>query len=225
MKHLSLIIPYRDREEHLKKFIPNITKHLSSAKINYSISVIEQDNKKLFNRAKLFNVGFEIKKGKSDYFCFHDVDLVPENEKCDYSFINGVARLSTYVSQFQYIERPEHEIGGGITLIDKNSFLKINGYSNKYWGWGAEDDDFSVRIRRENISIHKRYGRYESLIHKRNIQNDDGTIRACVLENRKTLQEMKKKADSHKVDGLQNLDFTIKEKIKHSDYTLYKVDI
>jgi len=225
MKKLGLIIPYRDREEHLKIFAPTITQYLNKVEINHQIYVIEQGNDKLFNRAKLFNVGFELSKENNDYFCFHDVDLIPEKEECDYSSIEGVARLSVHVSQFNYQERPQHEIGGGITLIDKTSFIKMNGYSNNYWGWGAEDDDFSVRLRREKIKIHTRKGRYNSLFHKRNVFNDDKSIKKCVIDNRNTLSKMKQDKNSHKFDGLSNLQYRIIDKQEKDFFILYKVDL
>ena len=33
-----------------------------------------------------------------------------------------------------------------VTAFTEESFKKINGYSNEYWGWGGEDDDISHRM-------------------------------------------------------------------------------
>ena len=33
-----------------------------------------------------------------------------------------------------------------MTAFTEDSFKKINGYSNEYWGWGGEDDDISHRM-------------------------------------------------------------------------------
>lgn len=38
-----------------------------------------------------------------------------------------------------------YNYAGGVVAMNKHNFRKINGYSNLYWGWGNEDDDFSAR--------------------------------------------------------------------------------
>ena len=37
------------------------------------------------------------------------------------------------------------ELIGGVFNIRIDHFLTVNGYSNLYWGWGAEDDDLFYR--------------------------------------------------------------------------------
>lgn len=71
---LGLIIPYRDRLEHLDIFIPYITKHLAKNNIDYKIVVVEQANNNAFNKSKLMNIGAKYLYDEVDYFCFHDVD-------------------------------------------------------------------------------------------------------------------------------------------------------
>ena len=34
---------------------------------------------------------------------------------------------------------------GGVSAMSNQTFFRINGYPNLYWGWGGEDDDFSAR--------------------------------------------------------------------------------
>ena len=42
MTKLAIIVPYRDREEHLAQFVPHMEKFLSDKKIDFKIFVVEQ---------------------------------------------------------------------------------------------------------------------------------------------------------------------------------------
>eukprot|EP00118_Oscarella_pearsei_P005087 m.22744 g.22744 ORF g.22744 m.22744 type:complete len:101 (+) comp28391_c0_seq2:702-1004(+) len=55
--------------------------------VEFRIYVVEQVDKKIFNRGALFNVGFKEALRDMDYECFalHDVDLIAENDHNIYS--------------------------------------------------------------------------------------------------------------------------------------------
>ena len=165
MEKLAVIVPYRNRGEHLKAFMPYMEKSLTEEKVPFDIFIIEQYDDKPFNRAKLLNAGFNEAK-EYDYFAFHDVDMLPVDS--DYSYPDGPTHLSSEVEQFNW-GLPYDGYFGGVTLFDKESFLKINGYSNEYWGWGAEDDDIIHRCMIKNIDTYRKQCRYRSLSHERNI--------------------------------------------------------
>lgn len=165
MQKLSIIVPYRNRKSHLEEFVPYMEKYLSGEEIDYSIFIIEQADDKPFNRAKLLNVGF--KESESfDYFAFHDVDMLPLDS--DYSYPDGPTHLASEVEQFDW-NLPYDGYFGGVTLFDKESFVKINGYANEYWGWGAEDDDVLSRCAINEIETYRKQCRYRSLDHDREI--------------------------------------------------------
>ncbi len=42
---------------------------------------------------------------------------------------------------------------GGILLISRVQYSQVDGMSNKYWGWGLEDDEFFVRYRIDTWSF------------------------------------------------------------------------
>jgi GT2 family glycosyltransferase len=62
------------------------------------------------------------------------------------------------------------ELIGGVLNLRKEHLLAVNGYSNLYWGWGAEDDDMYYRLKSADIPILRppyHIGRYKMSKHKK----------------------------------------------------------
>lgn len=69
-----VIVPYRNREEHLPIFLKAIRKKLPDA----PILIIEQVEGKPFNRAKLLNIGGVVAfQSGATHIITHDVDMIP----------------------------------------------------------------------------------------------------------------------------------------------------
>jgi len=153
-KKLGVIVPYRAREIHLEAFKKKMTQYLNARKINYEIIIVHQDDAKLFNRGMLLNIGFKIAESyKCDYVVFHDVDMIPLI--VDYSYSDIPLHLATDFKTPEGDNKRElfEEYFGGVTLFPMEDFRKIDGYSNKYWGWGYEDTDLLHRCRKNNIKL------------------------------------------------------------------------
>lgn len=81
----------------------------------------------------------------------HDVDLLPLNDKLDY----GYPETGCYHVSSPNLHPKYHysKYFGGILIITNKVFESVNGMSNKYWGWGLEDDEFYLRIRNKTIKV------------------------------------------------------------------------
>jgi glycosyltransferase involved in cell wall biosynthesis len=202
-KKLSIVVPYRNREEHLKQFVPYMEEYLAKEGIPFHIYIIHQSDDKPFNRAKLLNVGYKESEG-FDYFAFHDVDMLPIDS--DYSYIDCPTHLATRAEQFGF-RLPYDGYFGGVTLFDKESFVKINGYSNGYWGWGAEDDDVLLRCSIMGVSASRKDCGYRSLSHDRNIPE------SLYNKNLEKFRDLRLAPTKEKIflDGLETLSY---EKVK-----------
>jgi hypothetical protein len=221
-KRLSVIVPYRDRAAHLEQFAPAIKMALESQGIDFSLLIVEQTFDKPFNRAKLLNVGFELSK-EFDYFCFHDVDMLPI--VFDYSYVTAPTHLAAEVEQFGW-GLAYQTYFGGVTMFDKESFLKINGYSNEYHGWGAEDDDLFNRCKKMGLAIRRRTCRFSSLDHERVIDDQ------LYTKNVQRLHDFEETfVDGKFPEGLSTLQFEILEDRNvpfddsTKDYRIVKVKI
>lgn len=166
---VAVIIPYRNREEHLKIFLNHMHPFLQKQNVRYKIFVIEQEDDKKFNRGKLFNVGFveALKDKPFPCFIFHDVDLIPQNLNNIYACTRCPRHMSSSIDKYRY-NVPYDRNFGGVVAILSDQFKAINGFSNKFYGWGGEDDDFFNRNRYAGHKVcrfSQYISRYSSLFH------------------------------------------------------------
>lgn len=148
---MTLIIPYRNRPQHLASFID----HMSVAAPELDLVVVEQAEGKDFNRGKLINVGYL--ETLPDYLIAHDVDMIPID--VDYSPRNGITQLaSSDIQPVDYL--------GGVTMYDADTFKRLGGYHNDYFH-RAEDNELMFQSRRMGIPIHNRFGTFVVLPHPR----------------------------------------------------------
>jgi hypothetical protein len=143
---LGVCVPYRNREAHLKEFIPRVGKFLEERGIDYCMYFGHQVDDKLFNRGAMKNVAAEQAfKDGCDYIVWHDIDMIPEDDHCDYSFPEDNPRhIAIHISKTNYHLKYADYFGGAV-IFSKEQVEKTNGYSNDYWDWGMEDDDLFWR--------------------------------------------------------------------------------
>jgi hypothetical protein len=216
MKKLCIVVPYRDREQHLAQFVPHMNNTLKKEGLDFEIFIVEQENGKPFNRAKLLNVGFDHAKDLFDYFVFHDVDMLPVES--DYSYCPNPTHLASRAEQFGW-KLPYSGYFGGVTLFDKESFLKINGYANEYWGWGAEDDDVFARCVFKGIKVSRKDCSFRSLHHERIIQPNE------YHKNVEKLNTFQRNMEEGIKEGLNTLHYEVIEQIAHPTHKILRVSI
>lgn len=210
---LGIIIPFRDRQNHLDCLIPQLKICLHD--IDHEIVVIEQSVGKLFNVGMIRNIGTVFLKD-CNYYCFHDVDMIPDPIYNDYSFNENITHLASRCSQFKY-KMPYKNYVGGVLLAEKKYFDLMNGYSNNYWGWGSEDDDLYLRCQKNNVFVDRRDCIYHCFNHKRDGSN--------LKKNSDILKLNKTTENFFKNDGINNLKFDIESILEKKEYKLIKVMI
>lgn len=163
MNHkLGICIPYRDREEHLKKLVPHLSKYLTEKGIDHHFYVAHQVDEKLFNRCSMKNIAAQQALNDGcDYVAFHDVDMLVID--ADYSYPDDKPiHISTKLSKYNYNMGYEQYFGG-VVLMNKTHLEKTNGYSNDYWDWGQEDDDLLWRSHYEGLTKSEFYKYYHNV--------------------------------------------------------------
>ena len=154
--NIAIIIPERNRLEHLKKFINRINKLNKKQNHNFDLYIINQNNFDKFNRGLLLNIGYYIaKKNKSyDRYILHDVDSYPDQDLFNLYFSNLDKNIHYASPYLDYKYKFDNFLGGvfGINSID---FEKINGFPNNFFGWGGEDDSFYNRLAINDIKVYR----------------------------------------------------------------------
>ncbi|XP_059846091.1 beta-1,4-galactosyltransferase 7 isoform X1 [Hypanus sabinus] len=153
---IAIIVPFRERFEELLSFVPYMHAFLKKKKIRHKILVINQVDHFRFNRASLINVGFLESGNDTDYLAMHDVDLLPQNEDLDYGYPEkGPFHVAS--PELHPLYHYKNYVGG-ILLLTKQHFELCNGMSNRFWGWGREDDEFYRRITAAGLQLYRPTG-------------------------------------------------------------------
>jgi hypothetical protein len=154
----TIIIPYRNREQHLQTLLPRLLQKFEGK--DYEIIIAEQDESGPFCKTVLMNTAAKFATG--DVFIFHDVDYYPmDNVSYDYDEDVGIYPVRNVIFLDENgAEMPDDRIpggyrtfkydvgdhSGGVVIVSKKHFGQMNGFNPAYRGWGKEDDDFLVRF-------------------------------------------------------------------------------
>ena len=81
-----------------------------------------------------------------DCYIFHDVDMILEDDRAILGCQSAPSHFSFLIDKFNYTTFYPNLFGGVVALREKQ-YEAVNGFSNRYLGWGGEDDDFRERVR------------------------------------------------------------------------------
>lgn len=159
-KFSSIVVPYMEsspaRKEQLDHFLCNLPDALDSVSCDWEIIVVEQTNVALqFNRGLLCNVGFLRSNPETTSVIFHDVDLEPSPELLPLYFEHPYFPIHIAAPWTKY---GNPSFCGGILAVSPVHMRLTGGYPTNFWGWGGEDDVFTMRLRKSGF-INYNFGR------------------------------------------------------------------
>jgi predicted glycosyltransferase involved in capsule biosynthesis len=136
---------------------------------DFTEKIIFIENKIIFNKSFSLNVGW--KKCNGDIVIFGDADLIISEESMKDS-INDIKTFEMVSPYNKVIDLTEDEsklntddffnikrhgrgdydnqkvpLCGGITFFTKSALQKIGGWPEEFFGWGAEDDAMTIKVK------------------------------------------------------------------------------
>nr|XP_044615698.1 beta-1,4-galactosyltransferase 3-like isoform X3 [Equus asinus] len=102
--HTAVVVPYYGQAQHLRDLLFHLHPFLQRQQLHYAIYVVNQVNNTAFNQGKLRNVGFREAMQEEDWDCifFHDVNLLPEDDRNLYICDIFPAHVSVAIDKFNY---------------------------------------------------------------------------------------------------------------------------
>ena len=103
--NVAIVIPCRNREQHLRAFLHHMHAILQRQLLKYQFFVVEQYGNDVFNKATLMNIGFTeaYQLGNWDYVIFHDVDLFVEDDRAQFTCPDGPVHLAGYLDKVKLL--------------------------------------------------------------------------------------------------------------------------
>lgn len=139
-KDLLIVVPYRDRPDHLKEFLKNSPSYFDKQGLSYDILLCELDAAGDWNAGLCVNALIDFVKDDKEYtwLYVHHVDVWPMHGNWQLPEDNTVL----------------HNLGDyGSCFLKLQHFLNVNGYCNSFWGWGGEDNELYDKLRGHGFAV------------------------------------------------------------------------
>ena len=223
---VAIILPFRNRPKQLRVFIPEIQAFLAKQNIEYRIVAIEQLGTAKFNKGSVLNIGLveAFRSVPTDHFdcvVIHDVDLVPIVSNNSYDCREqpdvGAVQLSSAIEMYGWdlpLNGP-----GGVNMVQSKVMLKANGYSNRFFGWGGEDNDFEKRLKAIGVTMiqrNKASGRYRN-IKEDHFRSPGKAINRCIL--------LRYTNQSRVHEGISSVRYRLQKRMESKTYTYVGVKL
>ncbi|XP_072932332.1 beta-1,4-N-acetylgalactosaminyltransferase bre-4-like [Epargyreus clarus] len=213
---VAILVTYRNRQSQLDVFLPYIHNFLRKQNIHYKIFLVEQQDNKAWNKGMLYNIG--VKYAIAEKFpclILHDVDLLPLDEGNLYACLKQPRHISASIDKFRYVLTYKSLVGG-VLAIRADQYVELNGFSNRFTGWGGEDDDFAARIAAHKLDILRfppELSRYTMIVHPQEAKN---TQRHNIMdENKKGMNK----------DGYDSVEYATVSVKTHRLFTMIGVKL
>jgi len=200
---IIFIVPYRGRPAELAVFLSHMKYLLEDIKEKYFLYIVNQSDKRPFNRGAMRNIGFLMAKKqfpenyKDIDLVFHDLDnLIGEKNLVDFKTKSGVVN--------HIFGNYKQRNIGGIFAMKAGDFERINGYPN-FWGWGYEDLCLGRRLIANKIDVVRKTFSYRDkrVVHL-NFTPQQAVARRVVNDLNKQLFD-KSSLQNSIPDGIQQL--------------------
>jgi hypothetical protein len=139
-KDMLIVVPYRNRERDLENFLKKTPEYFNKQNLSYDILICELENNCSWNAGMPCNslIDFINIEKNYEWLYIHHVDITPISGDWKFPSDNEVY----------------HNLGDyGSCLMKMKAFLDVGGYSNSFWGWGAEDNDLYSKFKRKNYIV------------------------------------------------------------------------
>ncbi|CAK8688492.1 unnamed protein product [Clavelina lepadiformis] len=241
---VAIVIPYKNRYQHLLTLLHHLNPILQRQKIMYCVFVAEQFDNGVFNKARVMNAAYlEIMRNWQkhrdphgrlfDCFVFHDVDMLSEDDRNLYLCGKSPKHMSPAIDKFNYTTNYGTKYGG-VTAIRTEHYKLVNGHSNRFWGWGGEDNDMETRISDQNLTIdavNETIGRYKMIEHIHPwwfspISGVGSSYRKHTTKPKKVQAKKEEENSNYKdTSGISDMKYTVTEIDRKRLWTRISLDI
>ena len=112
--------------------------------------------------------------------------MILEDDRTILSCMDAPSHYSLLLDKFNYTILYK-DLFGGVVALKEEQYTKINGFSNKFLGWGGEDDDFRERVR--VFGKYKITRPYSSYAKYKMIKHKSGKVEQIYEKNRKRYKQ------------------------------------